>query len=195
MESWLPWLASEERILTDVLPDDSRIVLIALILLLETWFAYLTLVIDVPQPIQYLILVPAGSMLLAIIFDSRVAFYGTVVIAFLVAGIRGNDYAMALTSLVAGASGAYTVRDIRNRRQIFRSIVFIFLGYAVSIVALSFEQFESVSSVLMQLTLALANAVFSPAMARTPTPWSIEKLPLLTMPSSRLQPSCRVYWK
>ena len=40
-----------------------------------------------------------------------------------------------------------------------------------------------------------ANAVFSPETARTPTPWSIEKLPDLTMPSSRLQPSLRVYWK
>ena len=40
-----------------------------------------------------------------------------------------------------------------------------------------------------------ANAVFSPATARTPTPWSMLKLPLLTMPSSRLQPSWRVVWK
>jgi putative nucleotidyltransferase with HDIG domain len=129
---------------------------------METWFAYLTLWIDVAQPIQYLIFVPAASMLLTIIFDSRVAFYGTVAIAFLVAGIRGNDYTIALTSLVAGAFGAYTVRDIRNRTQIFRSIVFIFLGYAVSMIALSFEQFEGFSSVLTQLSFALANAVFSP---------------------------------
>lgn len=145
-----------------IVADISKLALIALLILLETYFAYLTLWIDVTQPIQYLIFVPAASMLLAIIFDSRVAFYGTVTIAFLVAGIRGNDYAIALTSLVAGSFGAYTVRDIRNRTQIFRSLVFIFLGYAVSIVALSFEQFETVSSVLTQLTFALANAVFSP---------------------------------
>lgn len=35
-------------------------------------------------------------------------------------------------------------------------------------------------------------AVFSPDTARTPTPWSMLKLPVLTMPSSRLQPSARV---
>jgi putative nucleotidyltransferase with HDIG domain len=145
-----------------ILADNSKLALIALLVLMETWFAYLTLWIDVSQPIQYLIFVPAASMLLTIIFDSRVAFYGTVAIAFLVAGIRGNDYTIALTSLVAGAFGAYTVRDIRNRTQIFRSIVFIFLGYAVSMIALSFEQFEGLSSVLTQLTFALANAVFSP---------------------------------
>ncbi len=40
-----------------------------------------------------------------------------------------------------------------------------------------------------------ANAVFSAELVRTPTPWSMEKLPALTMPSSRLQPSLREYWK
>ena len=33
------------------------------------------------------------------------------------------------------------------------------------------------------------------AHARTPTPWSMLKEPVFTMPSSRLQPSLRVYWK
>ena len=40
-----------------------------------------------------------------------------------------------------------------------------------------------------------AKAVFSPETARTPTPCSMLKLPALTMPSSRLQPSERTYWK
>ena len=40
-----------------------------------------------------------------------------------------------------------------------------------------------------------AKAVFSPEIARTPTPCSMLKLPDLTMPSSRFQPSDRVYWK
>ena len=34
-----------------------------------------------------------------------------------------------------------------------------------------------------------------PPASTLPTPWSIEKLPVLTMPSSRLQPSLLVNWK
>ncbi len=147
-----------------IIRDNSKLALIALILLMETYFTALSLWVDVSQPIQYLIFVPAASMLLAIIFDSRVAFYGTVTIAFLIAGIRGNDYTIALTSLVAGTFGAYTVRDISNRTQIFRSLIFIFIGYAVSIFALSFEQFDSVSMVVTQLLFALVNAVVSPVL-------------------------------
>jgi hypothetical protein len=51
------------------------------------------------------------------------------------------------------------------------------------------------SSAASEMSSEYAKAVFSPATARTPTPWSMPKLPLLTMPSSRLHPSLRVYWK
>ncbi len=103
-------------------------------------------------------------MLLTIIFDSRVGFYGTVAISLLVAGIHGNDYTIALTSLVAGALGAYTVRDIGNRTQIFRSMVFIFIGYAVPMTAFSLEQFDGFKTIAMMVAFAVANAIFSPVL-------------------------------
>jgi len=63
-----------------------------------------------------------------------------VTIAFLVGAIRGNDYTIAVISLIAGAVSVYTVRDIKNRTQIFRSLSYIMLAYGVSIIALSFER-------------------------------------------------------
>jgi putative nucleotidyltransferase with HDIG domain len=141
-----------------------KVALIALLILLETFFAYITVSMNVTSPVEYLILVPAASMLLTIIFDSRVAFYGTVIMAFLVAGIRGNDYSVALASLVAGALSVYTVRDIKNRNQIFRSLGFIFLGYAISIIALGMERFADANLIAEQLMYAGANAVISPVL-------------------------------
>ncbi|MBM2839582.1 MAG: metal dependent phosphohydrolase [Bacteroidetes bacterium] len=144
--------------------NNRLLALIALLIVLEGFFAYLTRELDVNAPIEYLIFVPAASMLLTIIFDSRVGFYGTVIIALLVAGIRGNDYAIALTSIIGGALSVYTVRDMRNRSQIFRSLGFIFLGYALSIIALGVERFESVGVVTEQIGFALANAIVSPVL-------------------------------
>jgi putative nucleotidyltransferase with HDIG domain len=142
--------------------NNRRLALVALLILLEGFFAYLTRVINIASPVEYLIFVPAASMLLTIIFDSRVGFYGTVIIAYLVAGIRGNDYAIALASLVAGALSVYTVRDVRNRTQIIRSLGFIFLGYAITIIALGFERIESFGVIVEELTYALANSIISP---------------------------------
>jgi len=108
--------------------NNRRLALIALLILMEGFFAYMSRELNVTTPIEYLIAVPAASMLLTIIFDSRVGFYGTVIIAFVVAGIRGNYYSVALASMVAGALSVYSVRDMKNRTQLFRSLGFIFVA-------------------------------------------------------------------
>ena len=144
--------------------NNRKMALIAFLFLLEGAIAYLTREMDVNAPVEYLILVPVASMLLTIMFDSRVGFYGTVIIAFIVAGIRGNDYSIALSSLVAGALAVYTVRDMKNRTQIFRSLGFIFLGYTLTIVALGLERFESSAVVAEQIAYSLVNAVISPVL-------------------------------
>ncbi len=141
--------------------NDGKLAIIAMLLLMESYVAYLSLQLDLNLPLQYLIVVPAASMLLTIIFDSRVGFYGTVTIAFMIAAIRGNDYSIAIISFVAGTLGSYTVRDIRHRTQIFRSVIFVFLGYALSITALSIERFETLPTTLTALTFAFANSVIS----------------------------------
>ena len=147
-----------------IFADNSRLAMIALLIIMETACAYLSVQWGVSEPAQYLIFVPAASMLLTIMFDSRVGFYGTVTIAWLVAGIHGNDYAIALTSLVAGALSAYTVRDLRKRTQIFQSMIFIFIGYAIPMVAFSLEQFDGFRTVVMMLTFAAVNAIVSPVL-------------------------------
>ncbi|MBI5020125.1 MAG: HDIG domain-containing protein [Ignavibacteriales bacterium] len=145
-----------------IFQDNGKLSLITIIILIEIIFGYLSVSINVQEPLQYLIFVPVASMLLAIIFDTRVAFYGTVTIAFLIAGIRGNDYAIALSSIVAGALAAYTVRDIRSRTQIFWSMIYIFVGYALSILALSIEHIENITQIMLQGSFIIGNAIFSP---------------------------------
>ena len=78
-------------------------------------------------------------MLITIIFDSRVGFYCTVIIVLITGALRGNDYTFAAMNLFAGALSVYTVRDIKNRSQIFRSFLFILIGYLVGILAFGFE--------------------------------------------------------
>ncbi|MCB9206838.1 MAG: hypothetical protein H6611_05940 [Ignavibacteriales bacterium] len=109
----------------NIFHDNSKIFLIAIIMVLISFIAFLINHINVTAPVQLLILVPVVSMLLTIFFDSRVGFYSTVVMALIVGGLRGNDYALSVMNLFAGALAAYTVRDIKNRNQIFRSFLFI----------------------------------------------------------------------
>lgn len=144
--------------------DNSKIFLISIIIVLISFIAFLINQISVNAPIQLLILVPVVSMLLTIFFDSRVGFYSTVVMALIVGGLRGNDYALSVMNLFAGALAAYTVRDIKNRNQIFRSFLFILLGYVVSIIAFGMERFAPWEEILIQCGFAASNALFSPVL-------------------------------
>lgn len=144
--------------------DNVKILLIAIIILIISGFAYLVQQIVVQAPIEYLILVPVGSMLLTIIFDSRVGFYGTVMIALIAGGLRGNDYAFAVMNIVAGGLAAYTVRDIKNRSQIFRSFLFILTGYVISILAFGLERFSPIEQILIHSGFAASNALISPVL-------------------------------
>ena len=66
-----------------VFEDNQKLILISSLILIEGFFAYLSLKLDINLPVELLIFVPVASILLTIIFDSRLAFYTVTVICFL----------------------------------------------------------------------------------------------------------------
>jgi len=144
--------------------DNAQLLLISIILIFPALMAYISVGIHTAFPLEYFILIPVTSMLLTVLFDSRTGFYGTVIVALLVAGIRGNDYNVALAGLSAGAFAAYTVRDIRSRSQLFKSIGYIFLGYFIAITALAFERGAPLKDISLELAAAAGNALISPVL-------------------------------
>ncbi len=142
--------------------DNLNLLMISIIILFTSSLAYFVQLMNVNTPVNFLVLVPMGSMLLAILFDSRVAFFGTITIAFIVGGILGNDYIQTLTHTIAGGLAAYTVSDVKNRNQIFRSFFFILIGYLLGIFAFGFERFDSFQNILLESSFAATNALLSP---------------------------------
>ena len=142
--------------------DNDKLLLLAINITFLALITYIINSMPVNAPIQYLIFIPSASMILTMIFDSRVGFYSTVIIALITGALRGNDYAFAAAQLMAGGLSVYTVRDIKNRNQIFRSLTYIFLGYAISIVAFGLERFASVQNIVEELSFAAINSLVSP---------------------------------
>ena len=144
--------------------DNTKIVLISIIVVFVSFIAYLINHIAIKAPIQYLIFVPAASMIFTIVFDSRVGFYLTVILSLIVGALRGNDYTFMAMNFIAGGLSVYTVRDIKNRTQIFRSFLFILIGYTASILAFGLERFAPIDSMLVELAFAASNALISPVL-------------------------------
>ena len=144
--------------------DNNKIILFALIILFVSFITFLINQIDVQAPMQYLIFIPAASMLITIMFDSRIGFYSTVILTLIAGALRGNDYTFMAMNLIAGGIAVYSVRDIKNRSQIFRSFLFILLGYLLAIIAFGLERFAPWSNMLVESAFAASNALVSPAL-------------------------------
>ncbi|TAL69839.1 MAG: HDIG domain-containing protein [Bacteroidetes bacterium] len=142
--------------------DNLQIAILSVLLILIAFMSWLSIEISTPLPLEFLILLPAFSMLSAIVFDSRTAFYVTVTMALMVSGIRGNDYDVGISMMFAGTLAAYTVRDIQSRTQMFLSIFYIFIGLAISIIVIGLERSTDLSTSLNKILLALINSAFSP---------------------------------
>ena len=144
--------------------DNTKIVLISIIIVFVSFVTYLVNHIAIKAPIEYLIFVPAASMIFTIVFDSRVGFYLTVILSLIVGALRGNDYTFMAMNFIAGGLSVYTVRDIKNRTQIFRSFLFILIGYTASILAFGLERFAPAESMLIEMAFAATNALISPVL-------------------------------
>jgi putative nucleotidyltransferase with HDIG domain len=144
--------------------DNNKIILFALIILFVSFITFLINQIEVQAPMQYLIFIPAASMLITIMFDSRIGFYTTVILTLIAGALRGNDYTFMAMNLIAGGIAVYSVRDIKNRSQIFRSFLFILLGYLLAIIAFGLERFAPWPTILVESAFAASNALVSPAL-------------------------------
>ncbi len=142
--------------------NNKMLSLISVLFVFEALLMFFAFTAQTKLPLQYLVLVPVASMTLAIVFDSRVAFQATVAIALLVGAMKGNDFSAAFVSLSAGALAVYTVRDIKNRTQIFRSLVFIFIGYGIATFAISLQKGEDASAILTEFSFIAVNSILSP---------------------------------
>ncbi len=142
--------------------DNKQMGIISFILILAALMSWLSMEIKIGYSIEYLIFIPALSMLAAVVFDSRTAFYVTVTMALMLAGIRGNDYNTAITMLFAGTLAAYTVKDIQNRTQMFQSMFYIFIGLVLSILIFSIETSFDLNLSYQKIAFALINAALAP---------------------------------
>lgn len=125
-------------------------------------FSWLSIEISSSYPLAYLVPIPALVMLISILFDSRTAFYVTVISSFQLALTRGNDMPLAITYMLAGLLAAFTVRDIQDRTQMFQSIFYIFLGLIVSIFVFDLQTANDFSYTSIKVLYALINASISP---------------------------------
>jgi len=140
--------------------DPQRVLLIAIILLLVIFIAYL---INVFGLSEYLIPIAIAPMLLMFFFDTPVAFVGTVSLGILLGSMRGYEFNTIFITLVIGLFSILAVRRVRSRSWIFKAILLLAAGYLTVIAATAFLRFTPFQQVLFNLRDGiLINALLCP---------------------------------
>lgn len=142
--------------------DNLQVAVMCSLFILVGLLSWVSTIIESPYPIEMLIILPAFSMMTGVIFDSRTSFYTTVTLSLLIAAIRGNDYITAVIMMFAGAVAAYSVRDIQNRTQMYRSIFYIFIGFLIPIVIFGIERSVPLFDIMVKSGFAVISSVVSP---------------------------------
>ncbi len=108
--------------------DDNRLILL-ITLLMTGIIGLFGVALRLALVDMYIVPVAVVSILLTVMFDSRVALFGTITLGLLGGHLLNSDFSYAFATIFAGTLGIFSVRDIRNRSQFFLSAGLVFLGY------------------------------------------------------------------
>lgn len=111
---------------------------------------------------SYLIPVGIASVLLTVIFDSRVGIFTAVTLSMLTALMHGNEFDYLIATLTASSLAVYSVRDIKNRAQFFFTTpLLIFASYTFVIAGFSLSNIGAWETIDDKILMSLLNALLT----------------------------------
>ncbi|ACF14506.1 metal dependent phosphohydrolase [Chloroherpeton thalassium ATCC 35110] len=137
--------------------DNAALALICIIILLELIATWQALHYDWMSP--YIVPIGLAAILFTTLFDSRIALFATITISLLAATIRGNDFQFAIASIFSGGIGVFVIKDLRQRTQIFLTVLLIFVGYLLSITAFSLSRLSPLEEILNDIFYAAISSM------------------------------------
>lgn len=138
------------------------LLVLAIIILLFTLIA--KLIVFGPAFLAYWFPIAAMSMLLAVIFDRRLAIVVTVVMAGIFGFVAPNSLELALYVAAGGLLSVFRLHAAQRINAFFRAGLGASLGHALIILMFQLPQNGDVINVLQQLSYGLGNGVLSAAL-------------------------------
>jgi putative nucleotidyltransferase with HDIG domain len=146
----------------DIWASTSKVSLIFLCMIGNLFLAWLTMKIETPWPIEYIIVLPSLILLLALTIDTRIAVLFALVASLQIAGIRNNDYIIGATYIIATGVTGYTVRKVTNRSQVLQTIIIVLIGFLIPILFFGIETNSTMDKLLGRIAIASINSIISP---------------------------------
>ncbi len=157
---------------TDIFSDNRHVALISVLFILI--LAMYAVVVRIEGRPGLVVPVTIASILLTVIYDSRVGVFGTLSLAFLGGVYFGMDFEFMALTLFAAVIAVFSVRDIQRRAQFMMTAGLVFVAYALMLGAFSLlEIFPWEGTMLNKLAMVGINAVL--VLFTYPLLWMFEK--------------------
>lgn len=143
----------------DVLKNTKLFLLLSVIQITVILFGFL--IINIPFITIVLFPIIISSMLITIFFDERIAIFNSVILLLLMSFVFGNHFQFIIIHLLPAIIATFSVRNVRNRDQIFRPIGWASLGYIITIAGSYSISILTFSEILTEITFAFGNVLLS----------------------------------
>ena len=140
--------------------DWKMIILITLVFFLQIGLAHI-IVIRLEWS-EYLIPVTVGAMALTILFDARIGFMATVVIAILMGLMMGQNIDFVIVSLFTSTIAVYNIRELRKRSQLFTTMFALMGSSIIVVIALGLFKEHTWGNMFFDLQLLALNSFLAP---------------------------------
>jgi putative nucleotidyltransferase with HDIG domain len=110
----------------------------------------------------YLLPIAVLSILVTILYDSRLGVFVTLLMALLLGILNRFNFTMTLITALAGTVACFSSGEIRRRSEFYRIIIFLSLAYAIIIFVIESLRLSPAAAILTYCGYGLANGFISP---------------------------------
>lgn len=116
---------------------------------------------EIVQLVAYLIPLAGVAMLVAILFDPKLAFFVAAILAIFTGITSGNQLQYAVSAFVSSVTGVYSVSRVSQRADLAKASLYIMLANVVTILALGLLLNYNLPMFSVALPLGIFNGVLS----------------------------------
>lgn len=133
------------------------------LLLLTHWISSINISSnpEIAKLVGFLIPTATFSMLIAILLDTTLAIFMTVLLSFFIGILTGNQLSYAITAFVSGLVGVYSVAKFNQHFDWVKAGLFISIANVVSISALGLMNNDEWFVLLIGCSIGVANGIVS----------------------------------
>ena len=143
----------------NILKNDKLFLFISLCQIIVILFGFVIVKIPLITTVSFPIIISA--MLITIFFDERTAIFSSITILLLMSFIFGNHFRFLIIHLLPTLIAIITVRNLRNRDQIFRPIGWVSLGYIITVSSSYFVSLYTVYDLFTEIAFSFGNVLLS----------------------------------